>query len=201
VYEKPQQKLNNYAQARNGSQVALQGNLPNSTFKDAESPFSIMVFDKNDIITSAEDLKKNMNDYAAHISDQTDQVGILLEGNLWNTIQSVVDEDAFDDIPVKEIRKHISLTFRMSIFSTLGEYVSQIKQTLPCDHVIFQYDCTDPDTEQWIWIGWDPVSNDGRLVGNGVYLGIFESSIHYPGGSTPREIRRDRFGYVRTGGQ
>ncbi|MGL1935769.1 MAG: fibro-slime domain-containing protein [Fibrobacterales bacterium] len=139
------------------------------------------------------------DDLALETSKEFEQVGILIQGNFWNIIQGNVDKSVFEDIPDHEIKEHLSFSYHMTIYSNLGEYVTQSRKTITCTDKIFGGDCTNPDIDQWLWIGWDPVSEDGRLVGNGVYLSIFEYSIHYPGGATPRKVRRDRFGYMRIG--
>ncbi|MGL1903043.1 MAG: fibro-slime domain-containing protein [Fibrobacterales bacterium] len=136
---------------------------------------------------------------ALETSKKYQQVGILVQGNWWNIIQGSIDKKAFKSIPDDEIKDHLSFSYRMTIYSNLGEFVAQNRKMIECTDKIFDGDCTNPDVDRWLWIGWDPVSEDGRLVGNGVYLSIFEYSIHYPSGATPRKVRRDRFGYIRTG--
>ncbi|MGL1935068.1 MAG: fibro-slime domain-containing protein [Fibrobacterales bacterium] len=145
-----------------------------------------------------DDPNDSMDDVIEYARENFDEVGMVVSANMMDMVLSQIDEDLLKEIEGGALKKELSIRYDIIVYSTIGGYVSSSNGSIECDDdALFEGDCTDPEKAHWLWIGWDPVSDQGRLVGTGVYIALLDIQYLYPGGATPVSSSIKRMGYSR----
>ncbi len=154
---------------------------------------------------------------AEQASEAFGQVGFIQSGNMLDLLLAEIQESELESIHRDSLKNHLKFAYKLTIFSTIGEYVASKAEVISCNDVIFSEsngvnpidpltmdnieegsgDCTNPENDRWLWIAWNPVADNGRLVGTGVYIAIFENWYQYPGGATSKLVRTEKVAYIR----
>ncbi|MGL1903618.1 MAG: fibro-slime domain-containing protein [Fibrobacterales bacterium] len=147
---------------------------------------------------SPDDPNSSLEEVVEEARKDFDEVGIVISANMLDMVLSQIDEDTLSTFEYESLKSELSIGYSIIVYSTIGGYVSSAHNIVECsDPKLFDGDCTDPDKAHWLWLGWEPVSSRGRLVGTGVYIAILEVNYYFPGGVTPMSSFIRRFGYVR----
>ncbi len=168
------------------------------------------------------------NPYAAkHIPIDSDQeidsevIGIMKSGNMRDIIMQNIKQqrsDALsrhgkvsnDDLLVDSKDIEVDLLryeYSMEIYSLLGEYVTKVVSSVPCDDPVFQVNgaenCIDANPTN-AEIGQDFIisppmfSHNKRLLGTGVYIMSYEGQYVYKSIRTRLQSDMFKYGIIRT---
>ncbi len=154
------------------------------------SPFSVDAF--------TPEPGSSTKEIVAQANKKYDEVGYVVSGNMVELVLSKLDEQGIEDFASGELKHNLSLEYSVKVFNTLGGFVSSTSGSLRCDDSeLFDGDCTDADVERWLWLGWSPVSNAGRLIGTGVYITMLNISVHYYDEKSATQMELKKVGYIR----
>ncbi len=132
-------------------------------------------------------------------SEEFNQVGFVQSGNMLDLLLSEIPKTVLDTIPATDLKLYLKFQYTLTIYNSHGAFVAKSSGTIECsdEELFYEGDCTLPENERWLWIGWDPISNNGRLVGTGVYIAIFEHQYLYPSGTTQQKSLLEKVAYIR----
>lgn len=164
---------------REFAEISAESEVLQQKIRDKEV-VSVVRFDLGDSIKQVESV-----DSLSHTIGQWIQVDLPEIYERYKKIDEAIDiED-------------LNIFYSVSYFTNLGNFVASVSEQIPCDdEAIFGKGETCISNPGNFYIGWNGISNKGRLVGSGVYISSFSWYVQI-GNYANRATRMDTFGLRR----
>jgi fibro-slime domain-containing protein len=121
------------------------------------------------------------------VIEKTGRIGVLMEADL----ADFAIGDGFNPPPPSSVK----LEYDLAIFTNLGVPVASQKQSLACDHEVFDRDCRSHRGR--IFVGWNYATTTGEKAGTGAYVILFNYRIVSQGEVLASKNKRERWGLLR----
>ncbi len=129
-------------------------------------------------------------------SMDTKNMGIQKSGNMKDIMWSILDSGALLDSDPE----NFNYFYRITIFSSLGEFVNKFESTISCsDEMLFNGNCITMNLDEVhnVILYPPPFSQNGRLLGTGVYLLKLEGQYRHTSANTEMHNQLFKFGVIR----
>lgn len=164
---------------RNFAELSTESDVLQNRIKDKEV-VTLVRFDLNDSLKMVESI-----DSLSHTIGHWIQVDLP---EVYERYKKLDENLGIEDLNV---------FYSVSYFSNMGNFVASVSERVACDdEKIFGKGETCISNPGNFYIGWNGISNEGRLVGSGVYISSFSWYIQI-GNYANRSTRMDSFGLRR----
>ncbi len=188
-------QVGDYARFAEGVLTDTLGNAPTGYKASIPSPWFTITGDVRSIVRTVNYAELNVNDPTVQKNladkkivtvarfDTYDSLGVIRD-SLPNTVGHWINTDIgnfLEGLQAKYPKENLTiedveLRFEVSYFTNLGSFVAKADGKIKCtDKDLFDGDCTK--NPGYLYIGWNGISNDGRLVGSGAYISKFTSVL------------------------
>lgn len=191
----------------------LEGNFPTNYDAAVASPWAPIEGDaKSEVLTitlttidpNGDKVKEDMKNrnivelVSVGIYDSKDSVQMANPGTLGHILKTdmgnILTSAEYANVEAKDVYLEINTQY----FTNLGSFVADYSYKLRCDDPFFNGDCRS--NPSYVYVAWNLLSNDSRMVGTGAYIAKLSSSVNIAGhGKTAKHELTEMWGVKRGG--